>query len=153
MKAFAAIVAGLICAVSGPAWAAAPAAETATSVKNIYDPLLSNFQETLSNNCATTDCEIIAPAVTKTTLIQHVSCQFSMSSSAVITQAFLTDLTLSGFNYVNPFSYGTVNSDAYRGINADTFLIYKKGMQPRIAIETSGDSAGGTKCTLSGYHQ
>jgi hypothetical protein len=76
-----------------------------------------------------------------------------MSASAVTTNAFLSNGQTSPINFLNPFAYATVNSSAWRGINADTFLLFKNGMLPEVDIFTSGDSAGDVVCTLSGYHQ
>jgi hypothetical protein len=122
-------------------------------VKNIYDPLLNNYQEVLTPTCGASLCQITAPAVTKTTLIQHVSCGFSMLSSAIVTNAFLSNANSPPINVLNPFIFATSGSRAERGINADTFLIFKKGMTPEIDIVTSGDVAGTVICKLSGYHQ
>lgn len=153
MKTFATIAIGVICITGLPHLALADAGADATSVKNVYDPLLNNYQEKVVFNCTVENCQFLASTVTKTTLIQHISCGFSMSASAVVVTAYLTDFDSAATDFINPFSYGTANAAAYRGINADTFLIYKKGMQPRIAIITSGDVAGPLSCTLSGYHQ
>ena len=131
MKAFAAIVAGLsMCSVFCPARATASAAEAATPVKNIYDPLLNNYQEVLTPTCTGSLCQITAPAVTKTTPIQHVSCGFSMLSSAIVTNAFLSNANSPPINVINSFIFAAAGSEAEREINADTSLIFKKGMTP-----------------------
>lgn len=125
-----------------------------TSVRNVYDPLLSNYQVNVTASCNSPgECVLPVGAVSQDTLVQHVSCEFALSNSAIVSSAFLDDATATFRNTVPVFNFGTGASSTERGINSDTYLLFKKGATPRVHVFTVTSGPGFVTCTLSGYQK
>lgn len=149
------IVAGVLCTAGYPASAEHFPPATATPVKNVLDPILHNYQKDVFKECDS-ECEIVGPGVNSNVLIEHVSCQFTMSSVGVVTSATLTYENSHSLNSLPVFSYATVNSQTVWAINADTQMLYSTKIgfgNPTIYIFTSGANPGAVNCTLSGYYE
>jgi hypothetical protein len=128
-------------------------ATTATLVRNVNDPTNHPYQVFASTNCTLSgSCTIIFPAITAgATLVQHVSCGFSLTTSSTISTAYLGLLDLNPANLLQVFTFGSANGSTAYAINADTFLVVAKGQQPLVTI-FANNPVSGLQCTLTGYY-
>jgi hypothetical protein len=129
-------------------------ATTPTQVQNVDDPTLHAYQEYASASCGGIgDCAVLFPAITTgRTLVQHASCDFGLSSGGILAVAYLDIQGLNPRNTLPLFAFGTADGTKTYGINADTFLFYTKGQQPRVDVISSSGTVSSLECTLSGYY-
>jgi hypothetical protein len=135
-------------------WAATAEATTPTQVLNVNDPTRHPYQVSgLQTSCTTAgDCAFVFPAITTgNTLILHTSCSFSMAIGSGIAVAALSVQAETGSDYLPVFTFSSSDGLTSYGINADTYLFFAKGQQPRIDIVSTTAPVQNLLCTLSGY--
>lgn len=134
-------------------WVAGASAAT-TDVENVLDPTLHPYQEFESTNCTVAgDCAIVFPAVASTrVLVRHASCSFALAQGTTFAYAILGVQDGNPRNDLYVFTNSSSNGYTSYGINADTYLFYDKGQQPRIDVFGNTAAIQGLLCTISGYY-
>lgn len=123
-----------------------------TTVINAYDPTLHPYQQFSTANCTESgDCAILFPAITTGTLIQHVSCSGALTTGTTIGYASLGIQGENPRNFLQPFAYSSSGGFLEFGINADAYVLYTKGQQPRIDV-FGYSPVQSLLCTVSGYY-
>jgi hypothetical protein len=124
-----------------------------TDVIDTANPIYHPYQETESANCtAQGDCAVVFPATTASqTLVTHASCSFFLATGGAVTVAVVGRQTTGPINAVSVFSYATASGGANNAFNADTYLFYDKGQQPRVDVISLNEPVQSLYCTLSGY--
>lgn len=130
-----------------------------TEVENEQEPTRHPYQVFSSASCTLPGvCAVEFPAIaTGRTLVTHVSCRFSMSTSGIISYAFLNvgpvePIGSQPFNNLPVFAFSSTAGTTSFGINTTSYFFYETGQVPAVAIETSGASVGTVLCTLNGYY-
>jgi len=140
--------------VSAVLLASTASATSPTQVVNVNDPTLHPYQEYASTSCTEAgDCAILFPAITTgRTLVQHASCDITLPTSSSVTIAYLVIQLQNPRNVLPVFTISALGGTSLLGMNADTFLFFTKGQQPRIDVYTTGGGVALLECTVSGYY-
>jgi hypothetical protein len=135
-------------------WASTANAQTPTRVQNIQDPIDHPYQQRVYAPCTQAgDCAAIFPATTaKRTLVLHASCIFSIVNGGSVIEAVLSEPSSAVQNAFQSFKSGTESTSTVYGINAETYMFFEKGQQPRLDVFSSDQPVNGLACTLSGYY-
>jgi hypothetical protein len=126
-----------------------------TQVVNVDDPTRHPYQEFADTSCTGPgDCFLPFPAITTgRTVIQHASCLFNLTAGVAVLSASLSGPDSNARNFLPVFVYGNSGGVAYQGINADTYLFYTVGQQPRIDVfSNTGGAVTNLQCNLTGYY-
>jgi hypothetical protein len=132
-----------------------------TEVENQQEPTRHPYQAFATANCGLPGVCAVAfsPITTDRTLITHVSCGFSMSTTyGYVTYAFLNagpvePVTGIPFNNLQLFTFSSKEGVTNYGINTETYLFFESGDTPTVALGTSEAAAGRVVCTVSGYYE
>jgi hypothetical protein len=133
----------------------------ATEVENISDPTWQPYQVYGSTNCTLPGvCALPFPAITTNrTLVTHVSCRFSMSTTyGYVVYAELNvgpvEPLAGPFNNLPLFTFSSSKGGVTLfGINAETYFFFATGDVPTVVIEASEAAPGNVICTLDGYYK
>lgn len=128
----------------------------ATESENVTDPITHPYQQSAYTSCASFaggDCAIVFPAITTgRTLLLRASCTFSLAPGGKVEWTSVSQQGGSVSNALQIITYATVDGVTTYGINAETYLFYDTGQQPRIDVYTSGGAVQTLNCTLTGYY-
>ena len=122
-----------------------------------FNPLTQSYQEqaTPASVCQFQgDCAILFTALPTKTIVTHVSCGFFLATGGVVIFAALGEQN-SSFRSVlsaSPFAMGSGEGGVNYGINAEVYLVYTKGQEPRIDVSSDGVPVQFLNCTISGFH-
>jgi hypothetical protein len=96
-------------------------------------------------------CTVTFPAISTAgnTLIQYVSCSFSMNGGSV-GSAYLQ--LQSTFQALPVFTYSTIGGVTTYNINADVTLNVGDGRVPIVSVFGNNAAVTGLACTLTGYY-
>lgn len=134
-------------------WTLTAHATTPTQVQNVDDPTVHPYQFAQANCSTAGACTIFFPAITTgRTLVQHVSCFFSLPTGSSINSAYLYSQVVNPRNFLQVFTYGSSGGFTSLGINAETYLFFGKGDQPIVVAESSIGAVTDLACTVSGYY-
>jgi hypothetical protein len=135
----------------------AVAALAVAAAANADNPIQTPYQQFGTANCSFAgDCAIVFPAVNKETLILHASCTFALTSTDNKTSIFGASLGNQNTNPRNNFAPSVIiASDGFANyaFNAETYLFYAVGDQPRIDVFGNSGPVQDLACTISGYYQ
>jgi hypothetical protein len=122
---------------------------------NADNPIQTPYQQFGSASCSEAgDCAVVFPAVTKETLILHASCSFTLGGpdgKTSVAYATLSSQNANPRNSFAPFVNSVSDGVATYGFNADTYLFYASGEQPRIDVFGNSGPVQYLYCTVSGY--
>jgi hypothetical protein len=131
------------------------AALACAAAANADNPIQAPYQQFGTASCSDAgDCAVVFPAVTKETLILHASCSFTLSGpdgKTSIGYAFLSSQDANPRNNFAPFVNSVSDGVASYAFNADTYLFYASGEQPRIDVFGNSGPVKYLYCTVSGY--
>jgi hypothetical protein len=121
-----------------------------SQVANTTDPIYNPYQEAAeTTSCSGATCTLTFPPTAVRTMILHASCTTVLvgSISTVVLQAPGSP----GLNnYLQPFTYSTIDGATFYGINSDAYLFFKAGQTPVVEVGSS-TTPSVFACTLSGY--
>ena len=127
----------------------------ATPAEATFNPLTQAYQQFAEPALTCTfqgDCAVLFPATATKTIVTHVSCEFFLASGGTVLNASLGSQGSSPRNNLPTYAFATGSGGVNFGINAEVYLVYPAGQQPRIDVFSSGAPVQFLDCTVSGYH-
>lgn len=120
-----------------------------------FNPLTQAYQEQSEPGSACQfqgDCAVVFDALPSKTIVTHVSCNFFLASGGVVLNSYLIGQSSNPANNLQPFAYAASPSGTQYGINADTYVVFTKGQEPRVDVFSDGQPVQFLNCTISGFH-